>query len=187
MQKTLLFYVLIFMLAVCTVSALLPYPIFSSYTNITEQNAYEINNFQETEHNNNFSITPKVLNLEFKDINSILPDKFEIIDIETEEILNATRIGGNSHADVVLDENSQALFHEICENWNWSRRPVLVKINETAYLPASIICYPHGYNNHFCLHFKNSKTHGTNRVDTESQKAIDKAFKIGKSLIGEQN
>ncbi len=187
MQKTLLFYVLIFMLAASIVSALLPYPIFSSYTNITEQNAYEINNFQETELINDFSIIPNILNLEFEEINSILPDKFEIIDIETEEILNATRIGGNSHADVDLDKNSQAIFHEICNNWNWSRRPVLVKLNETAYLPASIICYPHGYNNHFCLHFKNSKTHGTNRFDTESQKAIDKAFKKGKSLIGEQN
>lgn len=183
MQNKLLFYVIIFIISTLTISSLLPYPILSPYTNINQQNAYEINNYNETEIQNYYKTNPKILDLDFSDINSLLPDKFIIIDIDSEEYLNAMRIGGNNHADITLDNESEKILHEICGGWTWDRRPVLVKLNETAYLPASLICYPHGFNNHFCLHFKNSRMHGTNKKDEEAQKAISFALRKGANLI----
>lgn len=174
-------------MSVLTISALLPYPIFSPYTNITQQNAYEINNFKESEISNNYSISPKMLNLDFEIINQLLPQVFEIIDVKSEESLFATRVGGNNHADIIFEPESLKRFHNLCNLWSWNRRPVIVKLSENAYLPACIICYPHGYENHFCLHFKNSKTHGTNRIDIQSKKAIEKAKSYGAFLINENN
>ena len=183
MKKTLIFYILIFVFSAFTLSAIFPYPIFSSYTNINQHDAFQINNYQETELKNDYSISPKILDLEFKEINYILPENFEIIDLETEEVLFAKRIGGNFHADIIFDKESKILLHKICANWNYNRRPVLVKLTENGYLPASLICYPHGYQNHFCLHFKNSKTHGTKKEDNQSQKIIKKAQLLGKKII----
>lgn len=179
MQKSILFYLIIFALSALLISAILPYPIFSSYTNINNQNAFEINNFKETEIKNNFNISAKILDFDFDDINQIIPIEFELIDLNSEETLQATRIGGNNHADIIFDQYSKIRLQQICQKFSWERRPVLVKLNENAYLPASLICFPHGYNNHFCLHFKNSKTHGTNKSDNTSQKTIKTAKKLG--------
>lgn len=185
MQKSFLFYILIFLVASLSLSAILPYPIFSSYTNITTQDAYHINNYRETELVNDFTITPQILDLKFDDTNQILDTNLEIIDIFSHQILLAYRIGGNNHIDIIFEKESLEAFQDLCHQWSWSRRPVLVKLSENAYLPASIICYPHGYNNHFCLHFKGSKTHGTNKVDEQSQKIIDKAKTLGITLLSE--
>ena len=183
MKKQFLFYIIIFTFSALTLSAIFPYPIFSNYTNINQLEAFEINNYQETEIKNEYTIYPEILDIEFEIINQILPEKFEIIDIETEQSFFAVRVGGNNHVDITFDKSNLSVLHDICENWSWTRRPVLVKINENSYLPASIICYPHGYQNHFCLHFKNSKTHGTNREDSQAQKAIDRAYKDGKKIV----
>ena len=183
MKKQFLFYLLIFLFSSLTLSSILPYPILSNYTNITHLNAFEINNYRETEIKNDYSPTTKLLDIDFEIINLILPEKFEIIDINTQQTIFAKRVGGKSHADIILDYENKSILHNICESWNYDRRPVLVKLNENCYLPACIICYPHGYQNHFCLHFKNSKTHATNKKDESAQKAISFAYKKGINLI----
>ena len=185
MQKQFVLYIFIFFISACILSAIFPYPIFSKYTNITENEAIKISNFKETELENIFSIKPKILEIEFCEINYILPEKFELIDISTEEILITTRIGGKNHADISFDKRNLETLHNICVNWSWETRPVLIKLNETAYLPASITCYPHGYNNHFCLHFKDSKTDGTQKISEKHQQTIAEAIRLGKKIIYE--
>ena len=67
--------------------------------------------------------------------------------------------------------------------WSWTRRAVWVEITGT-YVAASINGMPHGYsliegNNmdgHTCIHFLNSKTHGTKRVDEAHQNAVATAY-----------
>lgn len=199
MQRTVLFYVMVFFIVMAIFSCLMPYPIFSNYTNLTEKNAYEINNYNETEMENQTKQEPKILDLDwFESINVLLPleEEYEILDIKTDQSFYVVRTGGKNHADVeTVEEKDSNLLHEIFDNeWNWERRPVLVKINENAYLPASLSGYPHGYstsqqsvlNGHFCLHFKGSKTHGTNQTDDKHQNTINYAKDKGYKLLKNQ-
>ena len=67
-------------------------------------------------------------------------------------------------------------------SWSWRRRPILILYNGHVYA-ASMNGMPHGtatiggnnFDGHFCIHFKNSKTHETNRVDSEHQNAVNRA------------
>ena len=52
---------------------------------------------------------------------------------------------------------------------------------------ASMNCMNHGecnikdnnFNGHFCIHFTNSRTHGSNKVDSDHQSAINTAYSRG--------
>lgn len=199
MKQTTLIYIMIFLLVSAIFSCLLPYPIFSNYNNITEKNAYDINNYNEIEMQSSSTQNATILDLQWSnEIDLLLPinREFEIIDIETEESFQVIRIGGKNHADVEpKNQEDLEAMREIYHNgWSWTRRPVLVQLNENAFLPASLAGYPHGYteNNtdltgHFCLHFKNSKTHGTNRIDDEHQKQISHAEETGKDLLNKEH
>ena len=52
---------------------------------------------------------------------------------------------------------------------------------------ASMNCMPHGegsiknnnFDGHYCIHFTNSRTHGSNKVDPQHQAAIQKALRAG--------
>lgn len=188
-----IFYCMIFVILACVFSSLFPYPILSSHTNITEANAYQINNYFETEMQAHFNQTPQILDFSFNDINVLLPvgEELEIIDIKTEQTFYGTRTGGNNHIDLEIPISDMAGIKEICEEFSWQRRPVLVKLNSQAYLPASLSLYPHGYATmensigHFCLHFKDSKTDGTKETDLQHQKAVSYAKKHGIALIKE--
>ena len=172
-----IFYIISFILISTTFSAIFPYPIFSNHTNITEKVAYEINNYYESEISNFASQEVKLLPLNFSIMSSLIQlyDVFEVFDIETENSFTAVRIGGMNHLDIqAIDQQNHSALYEICgENWSWSRRPVLVRLNDSTFVPASISCYPHGYSNnssingHICLHFYDSKTDGTHEEDSE--------------------
>jgi len=131
----------------------------------------------------------------------------EVIDVRTGKSFNIKRTYGGNHADCeTLTKEDTKIMKEIWGGtFNWSRRPVIIKINGR-FLAASMAGMPHagldskpanavvsgrsgGYgrgtnldtvknNNmdgHFDVHFKNSRTHGTNRVDAAHQKAIKEA------------
>lgn len=195
MKHNTLMFIIVFLLVASTFACLLPYPFFSDYTNITKQNAYEINNHYETELNSQTMQKTTVLNLSwFSAVDAILPNEteFEILDIKTESSFFVIRTGGKNHADIeTINNTNTEILHEIFANdWSWERRPVLVKLNENCYIPASLSGYPHGHSEtengacgHFCLHFKGSKTHGTNRPDSEHQKCIKSAEKSAKSFL----
>ena len=72
-------------------------------------------------------------------------------------------------------------------SWSWNRRAVFVTIDGVNYA-ASINGMPHGTGNsitdnnfdgHHCIHFTNSRTHGSNQVCPLHQAAIKKAVSKG--------
>ena len=63
----------------------------------------------------------------------------------------------------------------------WSRRAILILYNGHVYA-ASMNGMPHGtstinndFSGHFCIHFLNSRTHETDRVDPDHQSAVQTA------------
>lgn len=91
------------------------------------------------------------------------------------------RTGGKNHADCEpISAADTAKYKSVYSGkWSWTRRPAVVNINGTL-VAASIHGMPHGYdaisgNNmtgHMCIHFLNSRTHGTNTKDPQHQKCV---------------
>ena len=116
----------------------------------------------------------------------------KVIDCKTKKAYSVIRVGGYNHADVQpIDAENTAIMKSIYDNeWSWVRRPVWVEINGS-YVAGSINGMPHGYtliegNNmdgHTCIHFLNSKTHGTKRVDEAHQEAVAYAFEHKNELL----
>lgn len=111
-------------------------------------------------------------------------DVVTIKDVSTGIKWQIKRTGGTNHADVQpLTANDTAKMKEACKIWSWERRAVHVYIGNKIYA-GSINCMPHGgdsipennFNGHFCLHFTNSRTHGSNKVCSLHQAAIKKAL-----------
>ncbi len=184
------FTIMLILVSMTMFSAIFPYPVFSNFTNITEKENIQILDYNETEIEAKTNENSRILDLEFDEIDTILPQNsvFEIIDIQTEKNFNVFRTGGYFHIDFEpKSPEDYQTFYEICNySWSWEKRPVLIKINENSFVPASMSCYPHGYSNnlgHFCLHFKSSKTDGTKTKDYEHQKNIKKALKFGAIYI----
>ena len=110
-----------------------------------------------------------------------------ITDVETGISWRETRKGGTNHADCQpLTADDTAKMKQACGGkWSWERRAVVVTINGKHYA-ASINCMPHGtgsisgnsFNGHHCIHFINSRTSGTNKVDPDHQAAIKKALAL---------
>ena len=106
-----------------------------------------------------------------------------VTDIDTGITFKVYRYGGTNHADVEPATASDASkMLQIYGEWSWTRRAVMVNVNGRVFA-GSMNGMPHGgqdiYNNnfdgHFCIHFLNSRTHGTNRVDEAHQAAVNKA------------
>ena len=90
------------------------------------------------------------------------------------------RHGGTNHADCEpLTAADTAVMKKIYGSWNWRRESIIVESNGRKFA-ASMNGMPHGqytirnknFNGHFCIHFLNSRTHGTNRVDPQHQAAL---------------
>lgn len=122
--------------------------------------------------------------------------KFEkpvrVIDCLTLQEYYVLRTGGYNHADVeTVSPKDTEIFKSLYSNeWNWSRRSVWVEI-AGVFFAASINGMPHSYdyvqnNNmegHTCIHFLQSKTHGTKKVDVSHQNAVKYAFANKDKLI----
>lgn len=129
-------------------------------------------------------------------------------DVKTGISLQVRRWSGGAHADVEpLTAADTAAFckiygvktaQEISDKNLYQRRSVLVTIGNHSYA-ASIYGVPHNYpdgdtipdnnfNGQFCIHFVNSKTHGSSsspaHVDTDHQDAIMNAYKNAARLLG---
>ena len=111
-----------------------------------------------------------------------------VTDVKTGLSYQVKRHGGTNHADVEpLTASDTAILKKIYGgSWSWSRRAAWVDVDGRRFA-ASINGMPHGngslsYNNfsgHSCIHFLNSRTHGTNKVDADHQAAIETAYKKG--------
>ena len=110
--------------------------------------------------------------------------KATITDLETGLSFKVQRRGGSSHADVQpLTKADTATMKKIYGGeWSWNRRAIIVNVAGRR-LAASMNGMPHGdgaikdndFPGHFCIHFQNSKTHGSKKVDPAHQEAVKRA------------
>ena len=109
----------------------------------------------------------------------------QIYDIATGVTINVYRMGGSSHADLepVTAEDAAKLKSISGGSYSWDSRAVILIANGV-YAASAINTMPHGdqtisnnnYDGQFCLHMVNSKTHGSDSVHAEHQKAIQAAY-----------
>jgi len=107
-----------------------------------------------------------------------------VTDVDSGITYQVKRTGGSKHADcqplTAADTAKMKKAHG--GSWSWTRRAIVVSYNGRNFA-ASQNCMPHGnqsiYNNdfpgHFCIHFLNSRTHGTDRLDGAHQAMVRKA------------
>ena len=119
-----------------------------------------------------------------------------VTDVKTGVSFQVKRWSGGSHADVepLTAADTAAICRiygvsdasQITEKKNYQRRSILVTVAGHSYA-ASMYGVPHNadegntiknnnYNGQFCIHFTNSSTHGTKKVDSDHQKAIQTAY-----------
>ena len=108
----------------------------------------------------------------------------KVIDIYSKKEYYVKRMGGYNHADVqVVDSKNLEIFKEVYGGvWSWKRRPVWVEI-DGKYYAGSTNGMPHGFdvlnigeNGHTCIHFLQSKTHGSKKVDPDHQACVAYAY-----------
>lgn len=158
-----------------------------------QQIVNDLNEQEETVVLNNEAV--KVLNLNWFDSMDAIFTKYQkvrVIDIKSKTEYYVKRMGGYNHADVqTVDAKNTAIFKKIYGGtWSWTRRPVWVEINGQFYA-GSTNGMPHGFDilqtgegGHTCIHFLNSKTHGTKRVDEQHQACVEYASK-NQNLLNE--
>lgn len=111
-----------------------------------------------------------------------------VTDVETGLTWQVIRSGGTNHADVQpKTARDTALMKKAYGGvWSWNRRAIWVSIGGNKYA-ASMNGMPHGsgsikdnnFDGHHCIHFTNSRTHGSNAVCALHQAAIKKALAAG--------
>lgn len=121
----------------------------------------------------------------------------QVIDVETNKTLTAYRRGGKNHVDwEPATEADTETLKSLYGEYSWDRRAVVVNIGGELFA-ASINGMPHGkesikdngVSGHLCMHFLNSKTHGSQRIDPAHQDAVAIAFgaDVSKILSGGRN
>ena len=107
-----------------------------------------------------------------------------VFDIKTGVTWSARYINGANHADVIPASEADATKLKANKiTGSYERRPVIVTIAGQKYA-GSMYAVGHGttsYCSYFsgvmCIHFTNSKTHGSDNVDSDHQAAIGEALK----------
>lgn len=112
----------------------------------------------------------------------------KVIDVATGKSFSIKRKGGLYHADceTLSTSDTKTMLAVYGGEWSWDRRAIWVVINGV-YYAASMNGMGHGEetvlsNNlegHFCIHFLNSRTHGTNKVCPLHQACVKAAYAAG--------
>lgn len=125
--------------------------------------------------------------LTWDEVQKVFPlyDKATVIDYDTGLEFVVQRRGGHYHADVQpLSADDSAIMKEIYHGkWSWRRRAVMVELDDGQRIAGSMHGMPHGsgaikgnnFNGHFCIHFRNSITHGSRKKDLAHQMMVWKA------------
>ena len=110
-----------------------------------------------------------------------------VTDLHTGLTFEVRRYGGSNHADSepVTKEDTATIRQLYGGSWSWSTRPIILTVNER-HVAASMNGMPHGgqsiydnnFSGHFCIHFKNSRTHNTNSISSRHQAAVKEAAGI---------
>lgn len=118
--------------------------------------------------------------------NRLLPkgSVMSITDLETGLTFKGQRRAGSAHADVqpLTKEDSKIMKAIYGGKWSWNRRAVLV-LSPEGPVGGSMHGMPHGgdgiagndFNGHFCIHYKDSTTHGSGHADPAHQAMVHKA------------
>ncbi len=197
MNSKIVSYLLLVVVLTFCIASIIPYPNFVSDSYILTSDQEKINDKYEGEEHNVIE--------ENKDVDVLSYDWFEfmdehftkyvtvrVIDIWSETEYYVQRFGGYNHADVqTIDEHNTQIFKQIYGGeWSWARRPVWVEI-DGQFFAGSTNGMPHGFSildngegGHTCIHFLNSKTHGTKRVDEAHQECV-KIAQESKALLNE--
>ncbi|MCL1795294.1 MAG: peptidoglycan-binding protein [Clostridia bacterium] len=111
---------------------------------------------------------------------------FEIKDVRTGIKFRAHHLYGSSHLDAepATRDDTAKMLQMYGGSWSWNRRAVLLRYNGRV-LAASMNGMPHGessisgnnFDGQFCIHFLNSKTHGSSKVDPDHQARVNEAAK----------
>lgn len=170
------------------ISVIIPYPTTNPLL-LTSAEQQKINDKNEEEEKVIISrVDIPVLNLDWFEYMDSYFTKYvtvRVIDVYTLKEYYVKRMGGYNHADVqTIDSKNTEIFKEIYGGaWSWTRRPVWVEIDGKFYAGSSN-GMPHGFDiletgegGHTCIHFLNSKTHGTKRVDEAHQTCVEYASK----------
>ena len=109
-----------------------------------------------------------------------------VTDVLTRKTFEVRRRGGLYHADCEpLTKSDTATILGIYGGAvSWNRRAIWVTVGNTTYA-ASMNFMNHGeqtihdnnFDGHFCIHFYNSRTHSSNKVDPDHQAAVLTAFR----------
>ena len=112
-----------------------------------------------------------------------------IYDIATGISIKVYRMGGSSHADLepATKSDTEKLLKIAGGEFSWDSHAVILIANGV-YAACAINTEPHGeqtildndYDGQFCLHMINSKTHGSDSINSEHQKAIQLAYNWAK-------
>lgn len=107
-----------------------------------------------------------------------------ITDLDTGLQYQVVRKAGTNHADCqpLTAADTANMLKAYGGEWSWTRHAILVAVDGRLFA-ASQNAMPHGgqsiwdnnFPGHFCIHFLNSRTHGTDRVDPAHQAAVRKA------------
>ncbi|MDP2872399.1 MAG: LysM peptidoglycan-binding domain-containing protein [Bacillota bacterium] len=102
-------------------------------------------------------------------------------DVRTGGEFKVKYYGGSNHADCepLTPADTQTMLSLAGGGWTWNTRPIAVLVDGRA-VAASMNFMPHGgqsiYSNnfggHFCIHFRHSRTHGTNSVHAGHQRNV---------------
>lgn len=118
---------------------------------------------------------------------SVIPKgaTFYVKDCKTGEVFTCKRWSGGYHLDAEpkTKEDTAILSKIYGGSWSWDRRAVLVYYRGHVYA-ASMNGMPHGtqtimdndFEGQFCIHFLNSTTHGSKKVDSDHQSCVKKAL-----------
>ncbi|WP_335872424.1 hypothetical protein [Bacillus sp. 2205SS5-2] len=131
------------------------------------------------------SVNLHIQMLPWKEATEIIPTgtKFDIIDVESGKYFSVQRRAGSDHADVqpLTHKDTNIMKNIYQDNWSWKRRAVLVSY-QGKLIAASMHGMPHGagalqngFPGHFCVHFLNSTTHGSETPDLAHQLMVQKA------------
>jgi hypothetical protein len=108
---------------------------------------------------------------------------FDVLDLDTGLTFRVQRRAGSYHADVQpLTRDDTKIMKEIYRGtWSWDRRAILILSEDDKYA-ASMHGMPHGkgalkngFPGHFCIHFQDSITHKSRKMDHAHSIMIKKA------------
>ncbi len=109
-----------------------------------------------------------------------------VTDVATRKTFQVYRHGGHNHADCepATATDTATILSIYGGSTSWHRRAIWVTVNGVTYA-ASMNFMNHGkydiednnFDGHFCIHFTNSRTHGTDKVDDDHQSAIRTALR----------